>query len=313
MSSHPVSSSEKVPDESSEPSASAAAELQSANKDSNSTPESEPDVIGNDDDANESGQKGDNSKFRSDVWGHFTKKKVDGNLKAICNYCKLAMKGDSGSGTTHLRNHYNKKHNKKPSENIRQRLLTSNFNKNHPELAAYSFSSEAAKNELAKMIIMHEYPISMMDHIGFRSCILRFIYVPCPHTKEVLADHLLDCLMDWNLDRKLSCLTVDNCTTNDAMIEILLEKLDSSSLIAGGSLFHMRCSAHILNLIVKDGLEVIKSGVEKIRDSVAYWTATPKREEKFEETTRQLREASIGYATIYNDMEVEDSCITREV
>ncbi|KAK1383081.1 hypothetical protein POM88_020816 [Heracleum sosnowskyi] len=95
------------------------------------------------------------------------------------------------------------------------------------------------------------------DSWTLQSCILRFIYVPCPHTKEVLADHLLECLMDWNLDRKLSCLTVDNCTTNDAMIEILLEKLDSSSLIAG--------------------------------------------------------EASIGYATIYNDIEVEDSCITREV
>ena len=36
----------------------------------------------------------------------------------------------------------------------------------------------------------------------------------------------------------------------------------------------MRCCAHILNLIVKDGLGVVKDGVEKIRDSVAYWIAT---------------------------------------
>ena len=48
----------------------------------------------------------------------------------------------------------------------------------------------------------------------------------------------------------------------------------------------MRCCAHILNLIVKDGLEVVKKGVEKIWDSVAYWTKTPKRKEKFEETTK---------------------------
>ncbi|KAL6497847.1 hypothetical protein OROHE_026874 [Orobanche hederae] len=121
---------------------------------------------------------------------------------------------------------------------------------------------------------------------------MRFIYVPCPHTKEVLCDNLLECLMDWNLDRKLSCLTVDNCSTNDAMVGIMLEKLDSSSLVAAGDLFHMRCAAHILNLIVKDGLDVMKVGLEKIRDSVAYWTATPKREEKFEETARQLRNIS---------------------
>ena len=33
----------------------------------------------------------------------------------------------------------------------------------------------------------------------------------------------------------------------------------------------MRCCAHILNLIVKDGLGVVNDGVEKIWDSVAYW------------------------------------------
>jgi hypothetical protein len=85
---------------------------------------------------------------------------------------------------------------------------------------------------------------------------LRFIYVPCPHTKDVLCDTL----MDWNLDRKVSCITVDNCSTNDAMVESMLEKLDSSSLLLGGDLFHMRCCAHNLNLIVKDGLDVIKEG-----------------------------------------------------
>jgi len=49
------------------------------------------------------------------------------------------------------------------------------------------------------------------------------------------------------------------------------------------------CCAHILNLIVKDRLEIVKDGIEKIRDSVAFWIATPKRKEKFEETTKQLR------------------------
>lgn len=94
--------------------------------------------------------------------------------------------------------------------------------------------------------------------------------------------------MDWNIDRKISCITVDNCTTNDAMVGLLEEKLDCTSLMLGGDLFHMRCCAHILNLIVRDGLDVIKVGIEEIRDSVAYWTTSPKREEKFEETSRQL-------------------------
>ncbi|TXG51405.1 hypothetical protein EZV62_023929 [Acer yangbiense] len=50
----------------------------------------------------------------------------------------------------------------------------------------------------------------------------------------------------------------------------------------------MRCCAHILNLIVRDGLDIIHEGIEKIRDSVVYWTATPKRVEKSEDVARQL-------------------------
>ena len=44
----------------------------------------------------------------------------------------------------------------------------------------------------------------------------------------------------------------------------------------------MCCCAHILNLIVRNDLFVIQKGVEKIRDSVHYWTATPTRVENFE-------------------------------
>ncbi|KAK2642025.1 hypothetical protein Ddye_023788 [Dipteronia dyeriana] len=110
----------------------------------------------------------------------------------------------------------------------------------------------------------------------------------CPHTAETLCEALYDYLMDWNIDRKLSSITVDNCSTNKQMITSLLEKLNSSDLILNGTLFHMRCYAHILNLIVKDGLDVIGEGNERIRSSVLYWVAKPKRIEKFEDTAHQL-------------------------
>ncbi|KAG5557492.1 hypothetical protein RHGRI_007657 [Rhododendron griersonianum] len=98
---------------------------------------------------------------------------------------------------------------------------------------------------------------------------------------------MMDTFLEWNIDKKLSTLTVDNCSTNDAMINLLLEKFGSDHLWFK-SFFHVQCAAHILNLIVKDGLDVIKSSIEKVIDSVAYWIATPKREEKFEDATRQL-------------------------
>ena len=92
------------------------------------------------------------------------------------------------------------------------------------------------------------------------------------------------------MDRKISTITVDNCSSNDGMIDILREKLSlNKSLLLNGKVFHMRCAAHILNLVVKEGLYVIRVEIEKIHDSVAFWSATPSRVEKFEDATRQLR------------------------
>ena len=112
------------------------------------------------------------------------------------------------------------------------------------------------------------------------------MYVPCPHTAESLLEALMGCLLDWNIDRKLSTLTVDNCTTNDAMIHMIRDKFPCSSSMLGDDLFHMRCCAHILNLIVRAGLSAVEWGIEAVHDSVAFWTATQKRVEKFEEAAR---------------------------
>jgi hypothetical protein len=65
----------------------------------------------------------------------------------------------------------------------------------------------------------------------------------------------------------------------------------------------MRCSAHILNLIVRDGLEVIKNSIEKIRYSVQFWTASAKREEKFEQAAKQL--------IVAETKKLELDCLTR--
>ncbi|CAN1156478.1 Zinc finger BED domain-containing protein RICESLEEPER 2 [Linum perenne] len=118
--------------------------------------------------------------------------------------------------------------------------------------------------------------------------ILRFVYVPSPHTKDVLCRVLFDTITEWNIDSKLSKVTLDNCSTNDAMIRSLRRELQEESLILEGSLLHMRCAAHILNLIVQDGLSIIESCVENVRESVVYWIASPKRRQKFAEVVKQL-------------------------
>ena len=112
--------------------------------------------------------------------------------------------------------------------------------------------------------------------------------MPSPHIKEVLSDVLLQTLLEWNIDRKLSTMTMDNCSTNDVVINIILDKLQRSTLVMCGTMLHMHCAAHVLNLIVQDDLNVIGSCIDKVRESVRFWIGSKKRRQRFSNTTRQL-------------------------
>ena len=105
----------------------------------------------------------------------------------------------------------------------------------------------------------------------------------------MLTEVLIDAMLGWNVDSRLSAITMNNCSTNDSMIGKIKEKLSVDFLLNDGSLLHMCCAAHILNLIVRIGLDVIKHAIHNVRDSVVFWTASPKRIERFEDVCRQMK------------------------
>ncbi|KAK1561833.1 hypothetical protein Q3G72_001559 [Acer saccharum] len=45
-------------------------------------------------------------KLKSVVWNHFSKQKIEGLNKAVCNYCKKKLAGSSRAGTKHLHDHF---------------------------------------------------------------------------------------------------------------------------------------------------------------------------------------------------------------
>ncbi|CAN1732293.1 Putative AC9 transposase [Linum perenne] len=67
-----------------------------------------------------------------------------------------------------------------------------------------------------------------------RRHMLRFIYVPAPHATDNLADELVKCMLKWNVDAKLSSVTLNNCSINDKMMEIIKSRLVASYLLKGG-------------------------------------------------------------------------------
>lgn len=73
------------------------------------------------------------------------------------------------------------------------------------------------------------------DSWSLQSHIFRFVYVPAPHDKDALCGTLVNCLLDWNLERRISTITVDNSSTNNAMMRTLLdEKLNKRDLLLAG-------------------------------------------------------------------------------
>lgn len=95
----------------------------------------------------------------------------------------------------------------------------------------------------------------------------RFVYVPGPHTSEIIGDdYLFQTLIEWNIDGKLFTITLYNCFSNDSTIKIFYEKNTSDhSLMLEGGIFYMRCTTHILNIMIKDGLVPIIIALKKIK------------------------------------------------
>ncbi|KAH9716311.1 BED-type domain-containing protein [Citrus sinensis] len=271
-------------------------------------------------------------RLRSIVWEHFEKKKINFIDKAVCNYCKNALVARSSDGTKHLHDHLKTCQVKKEIEATEFPPAKKAAGEKGKNAVETHFDPNVTRRKMARAIVMHEHPLSIVEHQGLRdvmsslnqlwkpvsrntikkeildmyecerakyisvleqtqdriaittdmwtaenqtkaymaitayfiddawalrSILLSFLEVPGSHTGQVLCDKLMGSLLELNIERKLSSIIVDNAATNDRMIDFMLLALDKNDLILGGQKFHVRCCAHILNLIVKDGLSVI--------------------------------------------------------
>ncbi|CAH9085169.1 unnamed protein product [Cuscuta europaea] len=106
----------------------------------------------------------------------------------------------------------------------------------------------------------------------------------CDHKGETIAKQIESCLIDWGI-KKVFTVTVDNATANDNTIRILKSNLGfwrDDPLLFDGEFMHVRCCAHILNLIARDGLADISDSVVSVRNAVKYVRSSNARFQAFQ-------------------------------
>ncbi|KAK9942936.1 hypothetical protein M0R45_008578 [Rubus argutus] len=120
--------------------------------------------------------------------------------------------------------------------------------------------------------------------------IVNFCIIP-NHRGITIGKILEICLIQWKIDKVLT-VSVDNATANKGAIDYLRKKMvnwTTPSVVLGGKHLHVRCLAHILNLIVRSGLNIMDKSVASIRNAVKYVRSSPSRLDDFKLCVAKVR------------------------
>ncbi|KAG5061801.1 hypothetical protein JHK85_002984 [Glycine max] len=239
----------------------------------------------------------------SNVWEHFTKKE-DG--RTYCKYYNaLCATTSSIYGTSNLRRHMQ-------VDKKQKAIVFGSDGESDPNKVSMKLvdcKQEQTLIALAKMIIIDELAFKFVENEGFRKFMkdaqpkfkilshekLKHVLFANKHgftyygyldinskyelhVCETIGRNLENYLKEWGIS-KVCCVTVNNASANNLAISYFARAL---SILNGHTLLneefmHMRCSAHILNLIVSDGLKEIDISIRKKRVADKFVKSSPSR------------------------------------
>ena len=153
-----------------------------------------------------------------------------------------------------------------PTRNTIKNFIIKSFNKRRENIKNY------IKNIPGKVALTTDIWTSLKNE-GFLGVTLHFIdenwvlrhftldifQFKGSHTGEAIANEIYKILVEFELEHKTIALTTDNASNMISAARHLRAKFEHNTFI------HYRCVAHILNIIVTTGLEIIKLPVKKLR------------------------------------------------
>jgi hypothetical protein len=126
--------------------------------------------------------------------------------------------------------------------------------------------------------------------------VIGFRLIDESHSSDNIAERVYAVLDEYGLTAKVFSVTLDNASSNNKAIQTLAPELFSyvgtvdSDFVGAidslqpklsgyvGTLFlHQRCACHIINLMVKSALDVIKHYLDDIRSAVSFLNSSNQR------------------------------------
>ena len=93
-----------------------------------------------------------------------------------------------------------------------------------------------------------------------------FVELDPPQSGNVIAQAVFECVAAWNIEEKIISITLDNASNNDKAIRNLKAKFTArASYCFVPKYFHVRCCAHIINLVVTDVTATISHLTTNVR------------------------------------------------
>lgn len=116
-------------------------------------------------------------KLTSTAWESFDVVFVQGTKKAQCKDCKSLLSYSGASGTSHLNKHAKKhcsgRHLRLARGQSQLKFKTEDDGTTSLAVKEKTkkvvFDQDVSRRELVKMVVIHEYPLAVVDHVGFRS------------------------------------------------------------------------------------------------------------------------------------------------
>ncbi|KAL0345731.1 UNVERIFIED_CONTAM: putative AC9 transposase [Sesamum radiatum] len=255
------------------------------------------------------------SKNVSEVWGHFTRLPSSNPPRAACNYCGSSYAAHPRyNGTTALWAHLENSCKKYPHRKEKSQKTMHDFTgfKAYSRALEPSFevpSRHTVARDCMKIFIEEKRKLkklfkservclttdtwTSLQNLNYmcltahwidsdwelQKRIINFCIVE-NHKGETIGKQIEECLHEWGID-KVCTITVDNASSNDRAIAHLKKKCKWKDVILNNDYMHMRCSAHIVNLIVKEGLEEQHESIMRVRNAVKYVRSSPARLKAF--------------------------------